>query len=120
MTDNTGLSDRKSATRTLEFECFDGTALFGSTTGSSLLGTVVLLSWIGLAVLIGGCVFFMCIWPFCLKPYFPKGAETAHTITQRETGQISMWEAARRLAGGKPTKARHSTHQTEEEQSLLY
>lgn len=121
LTDNTGLSDRKSATRTLEFECFDGTALFGSTTGSSLLGTVVLLSWIGLAVILSSCVFFMCIWPYCLKPYFRKQATVAHKATGVASGRLSILDILRGKTD-KPTKARHSTHAEEEEeekQSLL-
>jgi hypothetical protein len=116
LTDNTGLSDRKSATRTLEFDCLDGTALFGSTTGSSLLGTVVLLSWIALALLLGGLICGICVWPELKKCYLKPQLTKVKGVTSWLAGRRS-WRSF--LPGG--TKARHEQQEDMEmEQALLY
>lgn len=112
-------TESNSARLDVSFECLDGTALFGTGGGTTLTSTLIILAWVALALLLGGCVFFMCIWPYCLKPYFRKEAIVAHKATGVASGRLSFLDIIRGKTQDKPTKARHST-QTEEEQSLLY
>lgn len=112
-----GFTDTNSARLDVSFECLDGTALFGTGGGSTLTSTLVILAWVGLAVLLGGCVFFMCIWPYCIKPYFRKQAIVAHKAAGVASGRLSIFDVLRGKTD-KPTASRHAVE--EENQPLLY
>lgn len=108
-----------SASLDVSFECLDGTALFGTSSGTSVLGLYVILGWIGLAIILGGCCFY-CAWSLFLRKYFRDRAELAHRATGVASGRLSTWEA---LFGRKKTKAKHEQvikEEPEVEQALLH
>lgn len=103
LADYQGLSD----TWTVPFKCLDGRELFSPEGGTTIIGTYVILAWVGLGVVGGGLILYCCVWPF-YKKRLRKGAEVAHDYTQVKTGKKSTADVLSKWFGWKKsTKARH-------------
>lgn len=111
-------TDTNSASLDVSFECLDGTALFGSGSGTTILGLYVILGWIGLAIILGGCCFY-CAWSLFLRKYLRKRAELVHDLVQVKSKNKSLFSALKKGF----TLGRHSDQREQEEeveQALLH
>ena len=124
-TDGIETTQKQSVTRTIPLTCLDGTALFGSGGGSSLLGTIVVIAWSSLAAIGGFLSCYCCVWP-CYKKYVLRPqVEKLHKATGVASGRLT-WKDL--IFGKNKTKSKHKQpaigeeeeEEPEIEQALLH